>query len=116
MRHAKKKITLGREKGPRQALLRNLTESLILHGAIVTTVAKAKAIRTIVEPLITKAKANTLAARRLSMRVLYTDDAINKLLKDLAPRYRERHGGYTRITKLGYRMNDRGAKARIEFV
>jgi large subunit ribosomal protein L17 len=116
MRHRKKKITLGRESAPRRALMRALAESLIVHGSIVTTEAKAKALRTVVEPLVTKAKKGTLTDRRSAMKVLYTDGAVRKLFADIAPRYAERKGGYTRITKLGRRANDNGVRARIEFV
>lgn len=116
MRHQKKTIILGRKRGPRRALLRSLTESLVLHGSIRTTKAKAKALRTVVEPLVTKAKRGTLADRRQVMRVLYTDKAVNMLLQEIAPRYTERSGGYTRIVKLGPRSNDAAEMVRIEFV
>lgn len=116
MRHLKKKITLGREKAPREALMRHLAESLILHGAIKTTKAKARALRTFVEPLVTKAKKGTLAERRLLISALYTDEVVNKLLKEIGPRYLERSGGYTRIIKIGPRFNDAAEMVRIEFV
>lgn len=117
MRHRKKKITLGRERGPRKALMRSLAESLILHGAITTTLAKAKALRGIVEPLVTIAKlAGTLIAERKLRQTLYTDGAVRKLLKEIAPKYAARQGGYTRIVKTGTRGNDHGDAARIEFV
>jgi large subunit ribosomal protein L17 len=116
MRHRKKKITLGRERGPRLALMRGLAESLILHGTITTTEAKAKALRGIVEPLVTTAKAGTLVAERRVRRTLYTDQAVRKLMREIAPKYKERPGGYTRVTKLGVRASDRGSVARIEFV
>lgn len=116
MRHLKKGVKLGREIGPRRALLRSLAESLILHGSITTTLAKAKAVKTVVEPLVTKAKKNGPASRELVMKVLYTGSAVTKLFNDLAPKYMERRGGYTRITKLGARFNDRAEMATIEFV
>lgn len=116
MRHRKKKVTLGRETGPRGALLRNLAEQLIRHGSIKTTVGKAKALRTFVEPLVTQAKKQSLAKRREIRERLYTDEAINKLFNDLAPRYASRAGGYTRIVKLGSRASDSAEVARIEFV
>lgn len=116
MRHLKKKITLGREKAPREALMRNLAESLIMHGSIKTTKAKARALRTFVEPLVTKAKKGTLAERRALISVLYTDATVNKLLTDIGPRYKERAGGYTRIIKIGPRFNDAAEMVRIEFV
>lgn len=116
MRHLKQKFTLGRTKAPREALLRGLTESLIVHSSIVTTKAKARALRTVVEPLVTKAKDNTLASRREVMKVLYTDIALNKLFTDIAPKYKDRQGGYTRILKIGQRKNDAAEMVRIEFV
>ncbi len=116
MRHQKRKKSLGRERAPRNALLRNLVESIILHGAIITTVAKAKTLRGVVEPLVTRAKSGTVADRRRIASFLYTKAALQKLFLDIAPRYRERNGGYTRVTKIGVRANDKGEKARIEFV
>ena len=116
MRHAKKKVTLGRERGPREALLRSLAESLILHGSIQTTQAKARAVRGFVEPLVTKAKKGTLAERRMLISTLYTDAAVNKMMNDIGPRYKEREGGYTRTTKIGQRYNDAAPMVRIEFV
>jgi len=116
MRHKKKKATLGRVKPQREALMRSLAESLILHGSIKTTKAKARALRSFVEPLITKAKKGDLTARRNLIKVLYTDKVINKLLKDVAPGYKDRQGGYTRIIKIGPRANDSADMVRIEFV
>lgn len=116
MRHRKKKATLGREAAQRDALMRSLAESLILHESIKTTKAKAKALRGVVEPLITKAGVGTLAARRNAMKVLYTDKAIKKLMEEIAPRYKERAGGYTRIIKIGPRKNDAAEMVRIELV
>lgn len=116
MRHQKQKFTLGRTAGPRRALFRAQTESLILHGSIKTTLAKAKALRTVVEPLITKAKKDTLAGRRLAQKTLYTEKALKKLFTEIGPRYVDRHGGYTRIVKLGSRPHDAAPTARIELV
>lgn len=116
MRHKCQKVTLGREKSPREALFRNQAESLILYGSIRTTEAKAKALRSIIEPLITKARKNTLAARREVMKVLYTEEAIKKLFTEIAPKYKDRQGGYTRIIKIAPRANDAAKMARIEFV
>lgn len=116
MRHQKKGTKLGRERGQRKALLRSLAESLILHGFLVTTKAKARALRTVIEPLVTKAKRNNPVDREMIMEVLYTGKAVNKLVKEIAPRYAERKGGYTRIVKLGYRLNDSAETAKIEFV
>ncbi len=116
MRHQKKKATLGRERAQRKALMRSLADSLILHGSIRTTKAKAKALRSVVEPLVTKAKKNTLTARRQAIKVLYTDRAVKKLMDELGPKYKDRDGGYTRITKIGHRVNDGADMVRIEFV
>lgn len=116
MRHNNKKKTLGRKAQPRKALFRNLAESLVLHGSIKTTEAKAKAIRPVVEKLVTKAKNNTLAARREIQKVLFTDKAIRKLMSEVAPKYQTRNGGYTRITKMMVRKNDAAKMAKIEFV
>lgn len=116
MRHQKQTIKLGRERGPRIALMRSLTESLILHEGITTTIAKAKALKTVVEPLITKAKKGRPVDLAGVTKVLYTGPAITKLMKELAPRYADRRGGYTRIVKLGNRYNDSAEMVRIEFV
>lgn len=116
MRHQKKNIKLGRTKAPRVALLRNLAESLILHDAIITTKAKAKALRTVVEPLVTKAKKNRPVDRENINSVLYTGRAVTKLIDVIAPRYKDRQGGYTRIIKLGTRPSDGAEKVKIEFV
>ncbi len=98
------------------ALLRGLAESLIVHEHIETTSAKARALRRFVEPLVTSAKRGTLSDRRRVMRVLYTDHAVRKLFATIAPRYASRAGGYTRVTKMGFRSADNGEKVRIEFV
>lgn len=117
MRHNKKKITLGREKKPREAMFRNLAQSLILHGNIRTTQAKAKALRGVVERLITVAKkANGLTARRELLTVLYINEAVGKLMKEIGPKYKDRNGGYTRVVKLPPRKNDGALMARIELV
>lgn len=116
MRHRVKKFTLGREKAQRDALMRNLADSLILHGGIVTTKAKARALRTYVEPLVTKARQQKPSMRRMISKSLYTGKAIKKLIEELGPRYKDRDGGYTRIVKMGFRANDKGEKVKIEFV
>ncbi|PIT86570.1 MAG: 50S ribosomal protein L17 [Candidatus Magasanikbacteria bacterium CG10_big_fil_rev_8_21_14_0_10_43_6] len=116
MRHRVKKFTLGRKKAQRKALLRNLAQSLVLHGAIRTTSAKAKALRTVVEPLVTRARRGTLADRREIAKVLYTQDALRKMMDDIGPKYKERPGGYTRIIKVGHRPTDGADVVRIEFV
>jgi large subunit ribosomal protein L17 len=116
MRHAKKGRTLGRTKALRKALLRNLAESLILHGSIRTTTAKAKELRSIVEPLVTKARRGSMSDRRAVGKVLYTPKAIKMLMSDIGPRYKDRQGGYTRITKTGFRPSDGADVSVIEFV
>jgi len=116
MRHRKRGKVLDRKVGPRRALYKNLAQSLVLYEKIKTTEAKAKALRPYVERLVTIAKEPTLAHRRLLHTRLPTEGAVRKLLEVLGPRYRNRHGGYTRIIKLGTRQGDRASVAQIEFV
>lgn len=116
MRHQIKTKTFGRKKGPREAMFRSLMEGLILHGKIRTTLAKAKELRRVIEPLVTKARVGTLAARRQVIKELYTAEAVKKLMEEIAPKYKEVPGGYTRIIKLGTRPNDAAEMAKIEFV
>lgn len=116
MRHRKNTFTLGRKAAPRKALMRNLAQSLVMHGSIKTTTAKAKALRTVVEPLVTRARRGSMADRFRIARVLYTKPAVKKMLDDIGPKYKDRNGGYTRITKLGKRASDGADMARIEFV
>lgn len=117
MKHHSKKVTLGRVKRQRDALMRSLTRSLILKGGIVTTVAKAKAVRPFVERLITHSKTDTVAKKRLVASRIGNDTAVlSELYKNLASKYKDRAGGYTRITKLG-KVGARSAEsARIELV
>lgn len=96
--------------------MRSLSEHLVLRESIRTTAAKAKALRRVVEPLVTKAKRGTLADRRAIQRVVYTQTAVKKLIDTLGPKYKERAGGYTRITKIGPRASDAADMVRIEFV
>lgn len=116
MRHYKKKTTLDRKAAPRRALLSNLVESLVLYERIKTTLAKAKAVRSLTERLITVAKKNTLASRRQIGSRLYTKNVVKKLMEVLGPRYAERHGGYTRITRLKPRRGDGAEEAMIELL
>ena len=116
MRHRKTGKTLDRKKGARKALLRNLTTNLILYEKIKTTEAKAKAIKSIVEKLITKGKTNDLSTRRKLLQYLYLENAVKKVLEDLGPRYKDRKGGYLRIIKLGPRSGDSARMVQIEFV
>ncbi len=116
MRHHKSKRVFGREKDQRNALIRSLAYSLILKNSIKTTEAKAKELRPFVERLITKSKDGTLASRRLVLARVGDEKVTKKLFETIAPKYAERKGGYTRITKLGTRANDAAAMAQIEFV
>jgi large subunit ribosomal protein L17 len=116
MRHRKAGRQLRRTSEQKLALLRNLATSLIEHGAIETTEAKAKELRPFVEKLVTKAKAGTLHARRLAGRHVQKREAADKLFQDLGKKFAARPGGYTRILKLGHRKGDGAEMARIEFV
>ncbi len=117
MKHHKAGRTLGRKKGQRTALLRNLARSLVMHEKITTTVARAKELRPFVEQLVTKAKKSDANSRRLIARRLGgSPDAVSKLHATLAPRYATRAGGYTRIVKLGPTGKRMVDSAVIEFV
>jgi large subunit ribosomal protein L17 len=116
MRHRKAGRQLRRTSEQRLALLRNLASSLVEHGALVTTEAKAKELRPFVEKLITKAKTGTLHARRLAERDVPTRRISDKLFHDIGPQFATRAGGYTRILKTGHRKGDGAEMARIELV
>src|SRR6185295_18559990 len=116
MRHGDKIKNLGRKKAHRDALLSNLACQLIAHKRITTTVAKAKALRTYVEPLITKGKTNTTHQRRVVFSYLQDKDAITELFSAVAEKIAGRPGGYTRIIKLGARAGDNAEQALIELV
>ena len=116
MRHQKKTVKLGRTAEHRKALLANQVCSLIEHQRIKTTLAKAKAVRPLAEKMVTLGKKNSLHARRTALAVLRQKDAVKKLFADIAPRSKERNGGYTRIVKLGQRKSDSAAIAFIEWV
>lgn len=116
MRHRKKGKVLDRPKGKRQALLRGLVTNLILFEKINTTKAKAKAIRPLVERLITVGKRTDLASKRYVAGRVYTDGARKKIFEVLGPRYGGRAGGYTRIINLSRRVGDGAELARIEFI
>jgi len=117
MRHHNNVRKFGRNKNQRTALLKGLALALIAHGRIETTEAKAKELRPMMEKLITKAKTDTLSSRRLIIARLYgLSSEANKLIKDIAPKYQSRNGGYTRITKLPRRAGDASKMAVIEFV
>jgi large subunit ribosomal protein L17 len=116
MLHHRSTKKLGRKTGQRDALLRTLAVSLIKHGRITTTEAKAKALRPFVEKLVTKAKSGKLASERLVISQLGQTTAAFKLIKDIAPRFKTRPGGYLRIIKTSSRRADAAAMALIEFV
>ncbi len=116
MRHRKAGRKLGRRSEQRLALLRGLASSLIEHGAIETTEAKAKELRPFVEKLITKAKTGTLHSRRLAGRHVHKRETADKLFQELGPRFAKRPGGYTRILKTRHRKGDGAEMARIELV
>jgi large subunit ribosomal protein L17 len=116
MRHGKKFNHLGRQKGHRKALLSNMAVSLIEHKRISTTVAKAKALRQFVEPLITKAKTDDMNSRRSVFRYLQKKDAVQELFGEVASKVAERAGGYTRILKTGNRLGDNADTCIIELV
>ena len=116
MRHKKKGRKLGRRVGNRRALLRNLACQLIIHKKIKTTDPKAKELRSFIEPLITLAKKDSLHARRLVIKKIPKKNVVRILFKEIAPLFSDRPGGYTRITKLGLRDNDRAPVSIIEFV
>jgi large subunit ribosomal protein L17 len=103
MQHQRKNRTLGRDRDERGALLRGLSISLITHGKIVTTLAKAQELRPFIERVITTAKSDTVASRRLVVSRLgnNTSDTVRTLFAQVAPKYKERQGGYTRIIKMG---------------
>ena len=116
MRHRKRGRQLGRNTKHRLALFRNLATSLMEHERIETTEAKAKELRGIADKLITLGKEGTLHARRGALRVLRTKQAVSKLFDDLAPRFSDRHGGYTRIIKTRRRPGDGAPLVAIELV
>ena len=116
MRHGNGLRKLNRTSSHRLAMLRNMANSLIEHEAIKTTVPKAKELRRVVEPLITLAKKDTLANKRLAFDRLRNRDNVVKLFAVLAPRYQARPGGYTRILKMGFRVGDNAPMAFMELV
>lgn len=116
MRHRHGYRKLGRNSAHRKATLANLAASLIEHGRIRSTEAKCKELRSFVEPLVTSARRGDLPARRRAIAKLRQRDAVEKLFDEIAPRFAERPGGYTRILKLGQRKGDNARMALIEFV
>ena len=116
MRHRHGLRKLNRTSEHRQAMLRNMANSLLQHEAIKTTLPKAKELRRVVEPLITLAKDATVANRRLAFNRLRDRDIVVKLFDELGPRYKARPGGYTRILKMGFRVGDNAPMAFVELV
>ena len=107
---------LGRTADHRKALLRNLATEVVMRGKIETTEKKAMELRNVVDSLITVAKKDTLAARRQAAAYLYKDEAVKKLCAEIAPKYADRKGGYTRVTKNGIRKGDNAPLATIELL
>jgi len=116
MRHKKKGTILDRKKAPRELMLRNLVSSILIYEKVKTTEAKAKAVKPLVEKMITKAKKGNLTARRSLIKFLLQKMAIRKSMEVLGDRYKDRNGGYTRIIKLGTRQGDGAKIVQIELV
>jgi large subunit ribosomal protein L17 len=116
MRHRKSGRKLNRNSSHRKAMFRNMAASLLEHESITTTVPKAKELRRVVEPLVTLGKEDSVATRRLAFSRLRNRAAVGKLFSDIAPRFKDRPGGYTRILKCGYRDGDKAPMAIIEWV
>ena len=116
MRHLKSGKKLNRTSSHRKAMFSNMTASLIEHEVIKTTLPKAKELRRVAEPLITLAKKDSVANRRLAFSRLRNDSAVGKLFAELGPRYQERPGGYMRILKCGFRAGDVAPMAIVELV
>ena len=116
MRHRQSGRQLNRNSSHRQAMFRNMASSLVKHGVIKTTVAKAKELRRVVEPLITLAKTDSVANRRLAFARTQDKEVVGILFSELGARYQERPGGYTRILKCGFRTGDKAPMAYVELV
>jgi len=116
MRHGHGLRKLNRTSEHRQAMLRNMMNSLLTHEVIKTTLPKAKELRRVVEPMITLAKEATVANRRLAFNRLRDRDVVVKLFDELGPRFKARPGGYTRILKMGFRVGDNAPMALVELV
>ena len=116
MRHNKKVNHLGRKSAHRKAMLANMASSLIMHKRISTTLAKAKALRSYVEPLITKGKSDTTHSRRVVFSYLQDKDAVSELFREISAKIADRPGGYTRILKTGNRLGDNAEMCIMELV
>ena len=116
MRHRKSGRQLNRNSSHRKAMFRNMACSLVEHEVIKTTLPKAKELRRVAEPLITLAKSDSVANRRLAFSRMGSKDAVGKLFAEIGPRYQDRPGGYTRILKAGFRSGDAAPMAYIELV
>ncbi len=116
MRHRVKGRKLNRTRSHRKAMFANMATSVLLHEQIVTTLPKAKEMRAIVDKLITLGKKGSLHARRQAISQIQDRDVVRKLFDELAPRYKERNGGYTRVLKAGFRYGDNAPMAVIELV
>jgi large subunit ribosomal protein L17 len=116
MRHRNSNRKLNRTSSHRQAMLRNMTNSLLRHELIKTTLPKAKELRRVAEPLISLAKSASLANRRLAFNRTRDRDIVGKLFNELGPRYQTRNGGYLRILKCGFRIGDNAPMALVELV
>jgi len=116
MRHRKSGRQLNRNSSHRKAMFQNMANSLFLHEAIKTTLPKAKELRRVVEPLITKAKSDSVANRRHVFAKLRDDEMVSKLFTELGPFYKDRPGGYVRILKAGFRTGDKAPMAVVQLV
>lgn len=116
MRHGKKINHLGRTSAHRKALMKNMSLALIQHKRIFTTLAKAKALRRFIEPLVTKSKTNTTHSRRVVFGYLQSKDAVKELFETVGPKVGSRPGGYVRVIRTGFRQSDAAEMAMIEFV
>jgi large subunit ribosomal protein L17 len=116
MRHLKRTAKLGRTSEHRNAMLANLVCSLIAHRRVTTTLAKAKAARSVAEKMVTLGKKGTVHHRRLAVARLHQEDAARILFKEIAPAFKDRNGGYTRIVKMNQRIGDAAQRAILEWV
>jgi large subunit ribosomal protein L17 len=116
MRHLRQGRKLGRTSAHRKALLRNLATALFEHERIITTEPKAKELRRVADKLVTLGKRGDLHARRQALQVIRSNAVVRKLFNEIAPRFAERKGGYTRVLRVGYRSGDAAAMAVIELV